>query len=199
MSDTTARPDPVTDPHAYVRDAIWPPLPPAFGTWLMDLTRRAQAGDDPDRELPVPREVLNTGLTVPLCYEDSDGTVVTTLGRALTVFGAEHLLYPEGDEADTVEIFEPVVALALANTADAHTVAHTYDPTAVAEMAAQLTAGEWEYHRVLPIHVDQQGRVTAGLNTLLAIVQANQPAPAMARYDTDRDEDTEPYTWRAPA
>jgi hypothetical protein len=202
MSDTTTRerPDPATDPIAYVREAIWPPLPTAYGAWLGDLTHRALNGVDPELELAVPKTVLDTGVPLPpeLCYQDDDGITVITLGNALTLFGAEHLLFPDiAASGDPIEIFEPVVALSLANTADAATVADTYDPETVGELAAQLTAEDWNYHRVTAIRVDQQGRVTHGLNTLLAIVQANRPAPALAYYENDQPEGA-PYTWRGP-
>lgn len=201
MSDTApARPDPATDPAAYVSEVVWPPLPPAFGDWLADLVRRARAGEDPDLELAVPDAVLATSVPVPLCRMTPNGTVVTTLGRALTLFHAEHLLFPEPDEhdGDPVQVFEPEVALTLANTADAQAVADTYDPAVVRERSAQLLAGEWRYRDVTPIRVDRHGRLVDGLSTLLAIVQANRPAPVIAHYDTDHLGDA-PLTWRGPA
>jgi hypothetical protein len=202
MSDTRNTPpgpDPATDPIAYVRQAIWPPLPTAFGAWLRDLAHRAKAGADPNLELAVPDAVLETGIPVPVARKTDDGTVVTTLGRALTLFHAEHLLFPDDTEhsEDPVAIFEPGVALTLANTADAKYAADCFDLVSVNEMAAQLTNGEWDYRLVSPIRVDRQGRLTTGLNTLLAIVKANAPAPAMAYYDTPADG--QPLTWRGPA
>jgi hypothetical protein len=202
VSTTTAREpvgNPADDPIGYVQRNIWPPLPTAFGVWLGDLIHRAAAGADPDLELAVPDAVLATGVFVPLCRKDGD-TIVVTLGRALTLFGLEELLFPDDEEhaADPIAVFEPLVALTLANTADAQTVADTYDPATVAELAATLAAGDWEYHLVPPIRVDGHGRLVTGLNTLLAIVKANAPAPAMAYYDTD-DTGTVPLTWRGPA
>lgn len=195
---TAPPPDPATDPHAYVREAVWPPLPAAFGAWLADLAHRAQAGADPDLELAVPDAVLATHIHVPLARTTDDGTTTITLGAALTLFGAEHLLFPDpGASDEPIEIFEPVVALTLANTADAATVAATYDPDTVKRLAGQLTAGEWQYQHVTPIRVDQQGRVTEGLNTLLAVVAANHPAPALAHYDNDPAHGQR-YTWRGP-
>lgn len=202
MSDTTT-PEPVTDPAAdpigYVQRNIWPPLPTVFGVWLGDLIHRAKAGVDPDLELAVPDAVLETGVFLPLCRKDGD-TIVITLGRALTLFGLEELLFPDDEEhaASPITVFEPLVALTLANTADAQTVADDYNPQTVKELADTLTAGEWRFDMTARIRVDHQGRLTSGLNTLLAIVKANTPAPALAFYDTD-DTGAVPLTWRGPA
>lgn len=202
MSDTTTR-EPVTDPAAdpvgYVQRNIWPPLPTVFGAWLGDLIHRATAGADPDLELAVPDAVLDTGIFIPLCRKDGD-TLVITLGRALTLFNLEELLFPDDEEhaAEPISVFEPLVALTLANTATAATVADTYDPDTVTELAESLAAGDWHYGRVTAIRVDGNGRLATGLNTLLAIVKANTPAPALAYYETDATGTT-PLTWRGPA
>lgn len=202
MSDTTTREpvaDPAADPIGYVQRNIWPPLPTVFGVWLGDLIHRAKAGADPDLELAVPDAVLETGVFLPLCRKDGDTTVIT-LGRALTLFSLEELLFPDEEEhaAEPISVFEPLVALTLANTADAQTVADTYNPQTVTELADTLTAGEWRFHLAEPIVVDQQGRLIGGLTTLLAIVKANVPAPALAFYNTD-DTGAVPLTWRGPA
>lgn len=201
MSDITAPErvtDPAADPVGYVQRNIWPPLPTAFGVWLGDLIHRAKAGADPDLELPVPDGVLATGVFVPLARKADDGTIVITLGRALTLFHLEELLFPTDEEhaADPVEIFEPEVARTLANTADAKTVADTFDLKHINELTYQLVNEEWDYRRASPIHVDGEGRLHTGLNTLLAIVKANLPAPAIAHYDTPTGPS---LTWRGPA
>lgn len=202
MSDPTApkQPiDPAADPLTYVQLHIWPPLPTPFGAWLADLIHRAKAGADPNLELAVPDAVLETGTPVPLARKTDDGTIVITLGRALTLFHLEELLFPTPDEHadDPLEIFEPSVALALANTADAHYFGECFDPKEIDELTTRLLNGEWEHHTICPIRVDKQGRLTTGLNTLLAIIKANRPAPARAFYDTPTDGS--PLTWRGPA
>lgn len=201
MSDTTndTRPDPATDPIAYVREVMWPPLPTAFGVWLQDLVHRAKAGADPDLELAVPDAVLDTRIPLPLARRTDDGTLTITLENALTLLHADHLLWPTPEEhaAHPVEFFTPDVARTLANTADAKTVADTYDWSHIQELAAQLKSGAWDYRQASPIHVDRDGRLHTGLNTLLAIVKANQPAPALAHYD--QPYDGAPLNWRGPA
>jgi hypothetical protein len=168
--------------------------------WLGDLVHRARAGADPDLELAVPDAVLDTGVHVPLCRKTEDGTIVTTLARALTLFHADHLLFPDDPEhsAEPVVIYEPGVALTLANTADMITVSGAHDPATVSELAGRLTGGQWDYRLVAAVRIDHEGRLIGGLNTLLAIVLANRPAPALT-YDLTPDPAHQPLTWRGPA
>ncbi|MFC4328292.1 hypothetical protein ACFPC0_10690 [Streptomyces andamanensis] len=192
------RTDPLMDPTGYVRREVWPPLPAVFGGWLAELTHRATAGADPATELAVPDAILETGLAIPGAHLAPDGTPVIALVDALTLFHLEHLLYPDDDtEGSSLAIFEPLVALQLANTADATTVSETYNPATVRELSAQITAGEYDYRTNETVTLDTQGRLTHGLNLLLAIVHANAPAPALALYHYDTNPG--PYRWRGPA
>lgn len=201
MSDTSgpARIDPNVDPVNYVKVHLWPPLPTVFGTWLGDLLHRARNAADPDMELAVPDAVLETGIGVPGSrYDEPSGTHVITLFRALSLFAQAEALFPDDAEYadEPVTIFEPYVALTLANTATPATVEALHDPICVDQYAAEITAGTWQYQKNPHVIVGRDGRLLSGLNVLLAIIKANTPAPVLAEYDGDDDDG--PYTWRPP-
>lgn len=188
---------------AYVRGQFWPPLPRVYGAWLIDLKYRATGGAAPDLELAVPPAILDSGYTPRSARRRRDGTTVITLFNALASLRQEELLMPpaEEDEPDPlpegVELVTPIVALVMANSADAATFGELYDPEEVARVAAELAHGTWVVDADQPIHVDHQGRITTGLNTLLAVVQADisVPVPIVYGYDTAN----RPLTWRGPA
>lgn len=199
MSEPEHPIDPEKDPHGYIEREIWPPLPRVFGGWLEELIHRAKAGTDPSLELAIPDAIRETGIRIPGARTTDDGTPVITLATALILFRVEHLLFPGDAEhaEEPVLIFEPVIALQLANTADAATVADIYNADTIRELSAQIKAGEYDYRNNETVTIDAQGRLTSGLNVLLAIVHADAPAPALAVYDTDTHPG--PYRWRGPA
>ncbi|MEV6400537.1 hypothetical protein AB0M39_38125 [Streptomyces sp. NPDC051907] len=201
MSDTATPPtveDQIAAAVAYVRDDLFPPLPEAYGPWLVKLAARARAGEDPDIMLTVPKTVLDTGVVPPRVRREADGAILISLGDALRAMQQEDLLYPEHEQPDTpLEVVTPIVALALANTADAQHWAETYDPEQVTELAQELALGTWTVHVDKPIRVDEQGRIASGLNELLAIVHANLQAPVRITYAYD--DGPRPLTWRGPA
>lgn len=192
----------------YVRSQFFPPLPRLYGAWLVDLKHRAEAGADPNLLLAVPDAIMETGYVPRAARPADDGTTVITLYEALAGLRQEGLLIPADREAaaavpegtdipEGVEMVTPVVALALANTADADTVGFEFDPDQVAAMSTALVKGEWAVDLDDPIHVDHQGRVCKGLNMLLAVVQGNIPAPVPIVYGYD--DAARPLTWRGPA
>lgn len=184
---------------AYVTEEIWPPLPAAYGPWLVELAQLARDGTDPATEVPVPADVLGTDVIPPGTIRHPDGPPpVITLADALRALGQEDLLYPEDTEdAPPLEFVTPIVALALANTADIDYWNNAYDPIEADRLASELSRGEWTVHLDDPIRVDRQGRITSGLNELLAIVAADTQAPVNITYAYDNAP--RPLTWRAPA
>lgn len=198
---SAATPQPPDDETAaaisYVR-GLWPPLPRAYGPWLVELAHRARAGADPELELAVPDAILDSGTLPRPTRRAEDGTLTITLREALTALRQEDLLYPDEEDPTwpPVEIVSPAVALSLANTADAAYAAQAHDPQAVTQLAEALKGGQWEVDLDNPIRVDQQGRITTGLNLLLAIVAACMDAPAAITYAYD--DGPLPLTWRAP-
>lgn len=100
------------------------------------------------------------------------------------------------DPDDLVQIVTPQAALTLANSADASTVHASHDPDVVSVLTGSLRSGHWTVHYNRPVRVDEQGRVTAGLNELLAIVAADRTAPVPIVYGYDTAPT--PLTWRPP-
>lgn len=179
--------------------SLFPPLPEAYGPWLVELARQAKSGTHPDTPLPVPGDVQQTGTVPPAAHQDSEGTLVITLHDALKALRQEELLYADDEEQTDppLEIITPVVALALANTADARYWGETYDPERITYLADRLANGEWAVDMEAPVHVDEQGRITSCLNELLAIVLADAEAPLPTRYAYD--DAPRPLGWRGPA
>lgn len=204
MSDTPADPGQATEEAlaiAYVQDYFFPPLPRAYGPWLVQLAEMARQGADPEVLVPIPADVVAAG-QLPTGARRLDATAdpVITLREALTDLGRGDLLGqpdPGKGEGEGPEFIKPETALALANTADAAYWGQAYDPDEVHDLATALTLGNWQINDENPIRVDQQGRVVSGLNQLLAVVAANIAAPAFITYDYDTA--TRPLTWRGPA
>ncbi len=188
---------------AYVQGRFVPPLPPAYAPWLVDLARLAETGARPDAVVPVPPEVASHRLPRG-AYTDGSGTRVITLWDALAALRKTDLLLDRDEDEEAggvvlpkgVELMEPVTALALANTADAATVVRTHSASRVSALADGLRGGRWEIHPDRPVQIDQQGRVVEGLDSLLAIVEADVCAPVAMAYGTDNVSGG--YSWRSP-
>lgn len=185
---------------AYVRGNFMPPLPTVYGPWLVELTARAKGGASPELEILVPDAIRESGYIPREARTTEDGTLVITLRDALSALHQEDLLFPDGEMAGHglgVEFVTPIVALAMANTADAAYWGQTYDPDRIHELATTLALGNWVVNIDEPIRVDEQGRIVSGLNELLAIVEANTDTPVSITYAYD--DAPRPLTWRGPA
>lgn len=77
---------------AYIRSRFVPPLPPAYGPWLVELVSMAAEGYDASAEVQVPRAVLDSGLVPGRAQRKGEGEYVMTLREALGSLKMGHLL-----------------------------------------------------------------------------------------------------------
>lgn len=184
-----------------VRDTVSPELPEAFGTWAAELSYRVRNGARADSEVPVPIDVFISAHRPKHTRVTEKDEVVILLGTALEMLRLDDELHQAREHEQvptsiTLKTLWPRQALTLANTCDAETVAEEFDPDEITALAEKLSAGTWPSGG-RPVEVDAHGRITAGLNTLLAIVAAD--TSGRVSFPAGPGDVPRPLIWRGPA